>query len=102
MLIPNLAYCFTILLTISKQFKCHSNTISLPLLLLADGAEDDDFEAAVEIVVVVVFAVVVGKKFDALVLEWLLCAKPRICRERREKVKVEVYKVDNKIHTTII
>ena len=84
MLIPNFAYWFTILLTISKQFKCHSN-LSLPLSLLADGAEDDDFEAAVEIVVVVVFAVVVGKKFDALVLEWLLCAKPRICREREER-----------------
>ena len=68
MLIPNLGYCFTIFLNISKQFKCHSY-ISLPLSLLADGAEDDDFEAAVEIVVVVVFAVVVGKKFDALVLE---------------------------------
>ena len=34
---------------------------------------------------VVVFAVVVGKKFDALVLEWLLCAKPRICREREKR-----------------
>ena len=70
---PNYLVCshriqLTVLLTISKQFKCHSN-LSLPLSLLADGAEDDDFEAAVEIVVVVVFAVVVGKKFDALVLE---------------------------------
>ena len=57
MLIPNLAYNLNVI------------PIYLPLSLLADGAEDDDFEAAVEIVVVVVFAVVVGKKFDALVLE---------------------------------
>ena len=45
-------------------------------------ADEDDFEAAAEIVVVVVVVVAVVVA-DALVLEWLLCAKLRICRERR-------------------